>query len=151
MSKVYRYLLRNNEEQLVLIDTELAFIRSYFYLLRARYADGLEIRVDVSHDVRQMMIPPLTLQMIIEHTLALNSISRSSPLNISIYVGIDKLVVEHNLQPKMNPTDNCCEVLENISNKYKLICQKDIMIEKRDRRRYVFLPLIPCKEEIPVA
>jgi len=151
MSKVYRYLLRNNEEQLVLIDTELAFIRSYFYLLRARYADGLEIKVDVSHDVRQMMIPPLTLQMIIEHTLALNSISRSSPLNISIYVGIDKLVVEHNLQPKMNPTDNCCEVLENISNKYKLICQKDIMIEKRDRRRYVFLPLIPCKEEIPVA
>lgn len=151
MSKVYRYLLRNNEEQLVLIETELAFIRSYFYLLRARYSEGLMIRIDVPHDVKQMMVPPLTLQMLIEHTMALNSLSRSNPLNISIYVENEMLVVQHNLQPKMNPTDNCCEVLDNISNKFKLICQKDIQIEKHGNQRFVYLPLIPCKEEITVA
>src|SRR5215217_6801615 len=34
MSKVYRYLLRNNDEELVSLHTELDFIRSYFYLLK---------------------------------------------------------------------------------------------------------------------
>ena len=50
MSKVYRYLLRNTDEYLVLLETELGFIRSYFYLLKARHGDAVQLTVNVTND-----------------------------------------------------------------------------------------------------
>jgi len=43
MSKVYRYMLRNDEETLVPLEVELGFIKSYHHLLKARYGDGLQL------------------------------------------------------------------------------------------------------------
>ncbi|HUP11133.1 MAG TPA: histidine kinase, partial [Niastella sp.] len=84
MSKVYRYLLRNHEEQLVTVETELTFTRSYYYLLKARHADGLQVEINVDEESRRNFIPPLTLQMIIENTLNQNSVTKATPLHISI-------------------------------------------------------------------
>ena len=41
MSKVYRYLLRTNEDGLTTLDSEMQFIQSYFHMLKTRYGDGL--------------------------------------------------------------------------------------------------------------
>src|SRR5690606_35792000 len=40
LSKVYRYLLRNNESGMSTVGQEVAFIRSYSRLLETRYGDG---------------------------------------------------------------------------------------------------------------
>src|SRR6476620_8963782 len=84
MSKVYRYLLRNNDEQLVSLSTELNFIESYAFLLKARHGEGLDIDIQVPSVDRGQMIPPLTLQMLVENVLNQNSISKSRPLHITI-------------------------------------------------------------------
>ena len=60
MSKVYRYLLRNNEEQLVKVKDELNFLHSYFYILKARHGDGLELHIEVDDKQKDLFIPPLT-------------------------------------------------------------------------------------------
>ena len=145
MSKVYRYLLRNNEEQLVSIETELGFVRSYYFLLKARHADGLEIKTDVPVSCFDHMIPPLTLQMIIENTVNHNSISRSMPLRISVSAENDCLQISHTIQPKMNNHEED-EAFENIKNKYWLLCQKKVSTLVMDRERRISLPLIPKKE-----
>ena len=84
MSKVYRYMLRNDDETLVTLDTELKFIASYMYLLKARYGEGLQLVLDVIESAKAKMLPPLTLQVIIENTFTQNSISKSAPLKIFI-------------------------------------------------------------------
>lgn len=66
------------------IVTELNFIESYAYLLKARHGDGLYIDVLVAEDQREQIIPPLTLQMLVENVLSQNSISKNRPLHISI-------------------------------------------------------------------
>jgi sensor histidine kinase YesM len=145
MSKVYRYLLRNNEEQLVSIETELSFVRSYYFLLKARHADGLDIKTNVAPAYYDHMIPPLTLQMIIENTVNNNSISKSMPLRISITSGNDLLEISHSVQPKMNSTEEE-EAFENIKNKYWLLSQKKVSTQVSDTERKISLPLIPKKE-----
>ncbi len=40
MSKVYRYLLRTNEDSLTTVEAEMQFIQSYFHLLKTRYGDA---------------------------------------------------------------------------------------------------------------
>lgn len=149
MSKVYRYLLRNNEEQLVPVETELSFIQSYFYLLKARHGDGLEIEVDVPEVLKEGMIPPLTLQMIVENTVNQNSISRSKPLKIRIHSTGGWLEVAHNIQPKVK-IDEELEAIENIANKYRLLCQQEVVIREYQKNRLIQLPPIPNKELIEI-
>jgi LytS/YehU family sensor histidine kinase len=52
MSKVYRYLLRNNDVELTNLETELKFIRSFFHLLKTRYGDGFQFRLDISRNMK---------------------------------------------------------------------------------------------------
>ena len=150
MSKVYRYLLRNNEEQLVKLETELNFINSYAYLLKSRHGDGLYIDVHVPLTGREQMIPPLTLQMLVENVLNQNSISKNRPLHISIKLVHNWIEVRNKVQPKMNNNEEGWEVIDNIANKYKLLCGCDIIIREMSNERLIQLPLIPNKQMMAV-
>ena len=150
MSKVYRYLLRNNEEQLVTLDTELNFIRSYAFLLKSRHGDGLNTDVHVPHELRDQMIPPLTLQMLVEHVMNQNSIGKNRPLHIGIRQVHNWIEVRNKMQPKLSNNEESWEVLDNISNKYRLLCGCDIVMKEIDNERIIQLPLIPNKEMVAV-
>jgi LytS/YehU family sensor histidine kinase len=146
MSKVYRYLLRNNEEQLVSVGTELSFIRSYYYLLKARHAEGLQLHVEIPSDAYNDMIPPLTLQMILENSLSNNAVGRSNPLIVSICVCNGWIEVRNNIQPKINNAEENTEVIENIKNKFRLLCQQEVSVTEKGNERLIRLPLIPYTE-----
>ena len=147
MSKVYRYLLRNNEEQLVNLRTEISFIDSYCFLLKARYGEGLQVSISVARELLDRQLPPLTLQMIFEHILAVNTISRSHPLAISIDNEGEELVITNNVQPKMASGVSAEEGIDNIANKFRLLCQKDLRITEEGAQKIIYLPLIPGQEE----
>jgi two-component system, LytTR family, sensor kinase len=141
MTKVYRYLLRNNEEQLVSLQTELNFLHSYYFILKARHTEGLEVHFDIPDEYLDCRIPPLTLQMILENALNSNSVSRSTPLSVTISVNEDGLQIRNTLQPKMStPADG--EALENITNKFRLLCQKELIVRSDIKERCIILPLI---------
>lgn len=146
MSKVYRYLLRNNDEKLVTIETEINFIRSYYFLLKARHEDGLQLLIDLSPESKELWIPPLTLQMIVENAMNQNAISRAKPLKIWIRDNDNGLEIINSIQPKINSVNSNAEIEENINNKYRLLCGCEIGIEENDRQRSIVLPVIANKE-----
>jgi LytS/YehU family sensor histidine kinase len=47
LSKVYRYLLQNNEGGLSTVESEMKFIYSYFKLINTRYNEGVELTVQI--------------------------------------------------------------------------------------------------------
>src|SRR6185295_18196633 len=101
MSKVYRYLLRTNEDGLTSLDSEMQFINSYFHLLKTRYGDSLALDTRISDKYRNYQLPPLTLQMLVENAVKHNVILKDSPLHIMIMTtNSGKLVVSNNLQRK---------------------------------------------------
>ncbi len=67
MSKVYRYLLRS-DDRLVTLGTELQFLHSYYYLLKVRYGDGINIHLQVKEEQLSLLMAPLTLQLLVENT-----------------------------------------------------------------------------------
>lgn len=146
MSKVYRYMLRNDEDQMVTLETELQFVDSYLYLLKARYGDGLQLSVKVSEAAMQTMLPPLSLQVLIENAFTQNSMSKSTPLKINIESEDDKwIVVRNNLQPKVVAETVDVEAgLDNLINRYQLINRSEVIITDQPGERIIRLPLI-CK------
>lgn len=141
MSKVYRYLLRDGE-QLVSVEVELDFIQSYFFLMESRLGGGIQLTSSISPDVLKMQLPPLTLQMIVENTVHKNQASKSQPLRIQLSAQKDWLEIKHNTQPKMIAPDETDEIWGNISNKCRLLTQRDISIFNNGTEKVIHIPLI---------
>lgn len=144
MSKVYRYLLRNNEDGLTTLDREMQFIQSYFHLLKTRYGDGLELETIIDDRYYEYQLPPLTLQMLVENAVKHNMILRDSPLKILIMTtNSGRLVVSNNLQRKDRMVSSNKVGLTNIVNKYRLMRQEEISVRDDSKEFSVVIPLIP--------
>lgn len=147
MSKVYRYLLRNNEEGLVTLDVEMQFIHSYFHLLKTRYGESLQLETNIDPQFLACQLPPLTLQMLVENAVKHNMMLKDSPLKIMIMTtNSRKLVVCNNLQRKVRNVSSNKVGLSNIMNKYRLMNQEEIMINDDGREFLVVIPLLQAKE-----
>ena len=143
LSKVYRYLLRNNQESLSTLENELTFIDSYFSLLQTRHGDSIRLSKKIDKQYLSYLIPSLTLQLVVENAVKHNSISKSNPLMIDIFTaGENKLVVNNNLQRRATAAPTNGVGLENIKTKYKLLNQEGIQVMEGGKNFTVVLPLI---------
>lgn len=61
LSKVYRYVLDQNNNQVVEIKEELKFIQSYIYLNKIRFGENLTFETNLDAHILNRFIPPLTL------------------------------------------------------------------------------------------
>ncbi len=149
MSKVYRYMLRNDDDQLVTVKTELSFLHSYIYLLQARYGDGLEVIIEVPASQQEMLLPPLSLQVLVENAITQNSINKKNPLRIQINaVTGNRIVVKNILQPKLVTEGIDIETgLDNLIEKYRLLNQEAVTIEESEKERAITLPLIVNQQQ----
>ena len=143
LSQVYRYLLQSNEQVLIPLSKELEFIRAYVDLLKTRYEQGLVLEVNVVADALDYFLPPLTLQMLVENAVKHNRISTRSPLTIRIVSdAAHNLVVVNNLQRKQTIVPSNQMGLANISAKYRLLNQPDIVIHQTETIFQVSVPLL---------
>jgi sensor histidine kinase YesM len=143
MSKVYRYLLRTNEEGLTTLESEMQFIQSYFHMLKTRYGDGLKMETRIDEHYLSYQLPPLTLQMLVENAVKHNMILKQSPLKILIMTtNSGRLVVSNNLQRKDRMVSSNKVGLTNIVNKYRLMKKEDISVRDDGKEFAVVVPLI---------
>jgi two-component system LytT family sensor kinase len=149
MSKVYRYMLRNDEDPLISLSTELQFISSYFSLLKARYCDAIELSISVNETDREKALPPLSLQVIVENAIYQNKTAKSSPLRISIESGNESIVIKNNVQRKMITETGDQETgLDNLIMKYQLMGRRLVEIHETNTERTIILPLMSKTTEV---
>lgn len=152
MTKVYRYMLRSDDEPLVTLDTELKFIESYLYLLKARFGDGIDLKLEVAERDRLRLIPALSLQVLLENAFTRNTVSKLSPLSVEICsCAGDRVLIKHNRQEKTLKSENDTDTgLDNLVKKYALLDQSGVDIEEDKLECCYKLPLIMQKEEVAI-
>ncbi|MBO0952595.1 sensor histidine kinase [Fibrella forsythiae] len=143
MASVYRYLLRANETLLAALDNELTFAQSYFHLLHTRYGSNIHLEQIIDERFYNYLLPPLTLQLLLENAVKHNVILPEQPLHISIRTEAgNQLVVRNNLQRKKARILSNQVGLTNIATQYRLLGGGDIRVEEDDQFFTVTLPLI---------
>lgn len=143
LSKVYRYLLRNNEDGLSTVDNEIKFIRSYYGLLKTRHGEALQMTIDIDKRYLPYLLPSLTLQLLVENVVKHNMLSKTHPLVIEIFTTAgNKLVVNNNLQRRTVKAPSNRVGLENIKSKYELLNQQGFQVMEDGKNFTVVLPLI---------
>ena len=143
LSKVYRYLLRNNEDGLSTLQTEIRFIESYYQLLKTRHGDALHMQIEIDKKYEHYMLPSLSLQLLVENAVKHNMLSRNKPLAIDIFTTSgNRLVVTNNLQLRTVKSQSNKIGLENIKSKYELLNHYGFQVLDDNKNFSVVLPLI---------
>jgi len=135
--------LVNKSKELVSIVKELEFIESYLFLLQVRHENKLSFEYDAKEILtRKVMMPPCALQTVVENAIKHNEFSEENPLKIRLTLNGEYLKVSNNKRPKPYLADSTKIGLRNLSSRYKLICNKNIVIENEGSNFLVKLPLI---------
>jgi sensor histidine kinase YesM len=144
LSKVYRYLLKNNEEGVSSLAAEMRFADSYFKLLQTRYGEAVNLIINTDPEFDQFLLPSLSLQLLIENAVKHNILSRVAPLQIEIFIDDVQpcLVVRNNLQRRHVKAPSNRIGLRNIRLKYELLNHTGFSILQTENSFSVNLPLI---------
>jgi len=145
-SSVFRYVINNKE--IIQLSDELDFTKSYATMIKIRYGDNFRIEYNIDEKYLSWFIMPISLQLLVENAVKHNKLSKNTPLILSIETTPnDTIRVKNNLNLKKEPEQGEGTGLANLTDRYRLLIQKEIMITKTD----VFCVEIPLlKQRDPI-
>ena len=144
LSNLFRTVLEYKDQDLITLREELSIIDNYYNLQKKRYGANLNLEIEKLADDEKIMVPPLTLQLLIENAIKHNIVSKDYTLKIRIFADLKEqyLFVENNLQPKKDEVKSTGIGIRNIVDRYHLLSEKKIQISKTESSFTVGLPFI---------
>lgn len=142
LSKVYRYVLEQKNKDLVTVDEELQFAKTYIRLLKMRFEESIIFEVPEHSSEPQARIVPLSLQLLLENAVKHNVVSPQKPLKIRVFEHEGALVVENNLQEKEVVKKSSGVGLRNIQQRYAILTAREVKIHKNEEAFQVALPML---------
>jgi sensor histidine kinase YesM len=143
LALVYRYILGNRERDLVLLREEIDFIGNYFYLVKIRFAEAINLVIEITDlSAENFLIPPISMQTLVENAIKHNEFSETTPLSIAVSISSDYVIVSNPMNRLGEPQPSSKIGLRNLDNRYKLITKRNIIIENNFEKFIVKLPII---------
>lgn len=145
MSKIYRYVLEQKDKELVSVEEEIDFAKTYCELLKTRFEDAVTFDFNISEEDKKGFVVPLSLQLLLENSIKHNFATSSKPLNIKIFTEKGNLIIENNLQTRELPNTSTGVGLANIVSRYNLLTERNVFVEKSEAFFRVKLPILTEK------
>ena len=119
-------------------------VEAYTQLLKHRYGDNLRLDIQLEGKGKDLYIAPLTLQMLVENAVKHNVISKTKPLVIAIHSpeANGYIQIQNNLQPKLDAGKSTGFGLQSIVNRYEVLSDRKVKIEKTEEYFKVSIPVI---------
>ena len=121
MATSYQYTLEQHRKSLVTLGEELEFVKSYVLLLKTRFGEGLDFKVNLKEELLVTKIPPLTLQLLVENAVHHN--------RVQITGSRSALEIKNNKVPKKQKKASTGIGLKNIIERYKILSKAEVTIE----------------------
>lgn len=142
LSNFYRFTLESRKLDLIHVREEMDILNAYLFLQKARFGDGFTFTGTLSDPLQETLIPPFTLQLLVENCIKHNIVSLEKPLHIRIYEEDDKIIVENQVQQKTGEQNSLGVGLKNIDLRYQHLLQQHIEIVANEKTFQIKLPLI---------
>jgi LytS/YehU family sensor histidine kinase len=143
LADVYRYILQNKARELVLLHEEMLFLTDYFSLLKIRFEQAVQLQINIEPALfDQYLIPPISLQILVENAIKHNEFSDAVPLVITIEMQNDELIIHNLVRKKILRKPSSRIGLNNLSERYKLTTSKEISVSESATNFIVSLPVL---------
>jgi len=142
LSNFYRYTLESRKLDLIHVSEEMEILNAYLFLQQARFDGGFSFTSTLNEEILHTLIPPFTLQLLIENCIKHNVVSLDKPLHISLYAEDGQIVLENPIRLKTADNNSLGVGLKNITLRYQHLLEKPIEIINNGQIFKIKLPLI---------
>ena len=139
LSDVYRYVLDQRDKEVVPLKEELDFVNSFIFLQQIRFDKNL-VFANSLPKLSGAMVPPLSLQTLIENAIKHNIISQDKPLTIEMREEEDFIVVRNNLQSKKSESTGVG--LQNLRARYQYLSDRPVVVDSDADSFTVKVPIL---------
>jgi len=137
LADMQRYLLAQRGKTLATVGDELGFLRDFVELMRHRLGDALTVEIIDDGTDRGAKIPPTALQLLVENAIKHNQ----APLAVEVRLGRDAIAVSNVRAPRRTQRPSAGVGLHNLDECSRLATGRGIVIDQRDGRFTVTVPL----------
>lgn len=141
LSSIYRYVIENEEVDLIALDKEIGFVKQYFNLQQARDGEKIKLEIEIP-GAEKMRVVPVSLQILVENALKHNQKSEEMPLVIRIEDNGGEIVVTNPIQKKSILEQTTKTGLSNLKNRTKIITGKELVVSEENNIFKVKLPTL---------
>ncbi len=142
LSKVYRYVLENKENEVVTMNTEMDFIQHYISLLNIRFGDGVKVSMTISSAAKEKGIVMVTLQMLIDNAIKHNTVHVKTPLTITVWDEDGSLHVQNNKQLRKQIDHSTKHGLKQLTQLYSYLTDSKVAVIDNEEIFDVKIPLL---------
>lgn len=144
LAEVYRYILIQKDQTLVLLDDELDFTHKYTDLLHLRFGHALIIKKRFNGSAgKEYLIPPTSVFVAFENAVKHNEISERTPMLIDVDLKEGMLYIINSVRERKNVGHSSKIGLKNLDERFRLVTGKGITATKEEEKFVVQLPLVP--------
>lgn len=146
LSDFLRTTLRKEEEQWVKMEEELQSLELYLEIEKVRFGHRLSTVITKDDESRQMLIPPMLLQPVVENAIKFGLYDTTEDVTICITVSADndilKVTVQNPFDPETaNPRHGTGFGLNSVKRRlYLLFARKDLV--ETSSKDHVFTTII---------
>lgn len=142
LSDIYRYVLEQNDKELIFLQDEMKFVEDYIFLSKMRFGDALIFNANLPTN-NTMQIVPLGLQILVENAIKHNVIADDMPLKIEIGIEGSFIIVKNNIQKKTTIISGKEPLgLENLKKRYAYLSGSSVEVIESGSKFVVKLPII---------
>jgi LytS/YehU family sensor histidine kinase len=142
LSNFYRFTLESRKHDLIQVADEMEIVKAYLFLQNARFEGGFTFNNELNDQVLHTLIPPFTLQLLVENCIKHNVVSVDKPLHIRLYAEADHIIVENRIRLKTGDHNSLGVGLKNIQLRYHHLLEKQVDIIDDGNLFQIKLPLI---------
>ncbi|MEL6657506.1 MAG: histidine kinase [Bacteroidota bacterium] len=143
LSSLYRYMTRHKDDDIVPLSTEWEFCQDYIYLISQRFNGLFPVQTEFAiEQLEQYLVPPASVQTLLENVTKHNVALPQKPIQITIEIANEYLVMRNDFRPKVDPEDSSGTGLQNLAARVALLTDQEITYGEQGGQFVVRLPLV---------
>ena len=141
LSTIYRYILENEETDLIPLKQEIEFVKQFFELQSERDNGKISLEIDVNDD-ENYKVTPVSLQLLVENALKHNARSQKHPLKIKISIEDNFVVVSNSVLRKSTIESSTKTGLSNLKERVRVTMDEELIVIKENNQFIVKMPIL---------
>jgi two-component system, LytTR family, sensor kinase len=136
LSDFLRASLLSNNPNVVRLSDELKLCYDFLDMQKIRFGNAFNFRIQIPADVQaSAFVPVFSLLPLLENAIKHNQLTNEFPLGIDISYDDGRIIVSNNMQAKYHTETSTGLGLENLAERYRILCGDEIVI-KNDGRTF---------------
>jgi LytS/YehU family sensor histidine kinase len=143
LSEFFRNILQVRDKDLIPLREELRLLDTYFYLEQRRFGDRIALHTVIPEELRDQLLPPLTLQLLVENAIKHNAATLGSPLVVEVRTFDHSIEVSNPIQVRRVSAPSTGFGIHSIRQRYAALTPRSVEVMNDGAYFRVRIPLLP--------